>query len=86
MADTTETKDGKTLYDWAALILGTGVAIQQSKNQAKVETAKNEIAFHESELAKEQSEAEYIDLVKKVAIGVGAIFAAIIGIKMLKKI
>ena len=77
---------GKTAYDWVALILGTGATVTEQIFGAKNAAAESEVAFHETEAAKAQKEAEYVDLVKKVAIGVVGIFAVMVGFKFIKKL
>ncbi len=79
-----------TLYDWANLILGTGSditkAIFQTKEQESIADQQQAIATQQTAITKQEQNEAYMDFVKKLAIGIGGVFAVILGFKLVKKL
>lgn len=67
----------KSAYDWAELILGAGATITDTVFNSKEKT---EIITTETQTIND----EYLDLLKKVAIGVGGMAAVFLVYKIIK--
>lgn len=70
----------KSAYDWAELILGAGATITDTVFNSKND--KTEILTDTTQ----SKDEEYVDLLKKVAIGVGAMAALFFAYKVIKNI
>lgn len=70
----------KSAYDWAELILGAGATITDTVFNSK---DKSDVL---TDTTQSSSNDEYLDLLKKVAIGVGAMAAVFFAYKIIKNI
>ncbi len=70
----------KSAYDWAELILGAGATITDTVFNSK---DKSEVL---TDTTQSSNNDEYLDLLKKVAIGVGAMVTVFFAYKIIKNI
>lgn len=70
----------KSAYDWAELILGAGATITDTVFNSK---DKSDVL---TDTTQSSSNDEYLDLLKRVTIGVGAMVAVFFAYKIIKNI